>query len=101
MKNFAPSASPLARAHHDACRIGQTCHQPGPVKLRRLLFGRRSLRIPVMSVINDRELGRCRHALAQRVVAGTLEVQIPWAEGNPFVRKPASEERAAPTTPHP
>ena len=29
-----------------------------------------------MSVINDRELGRCRHALAQRVVAGTLETAV-------------------------
>lgn len=79
--------SPLAHAHQSACRIGKPSHQPKVISHRRLLYGWRALRIPVISVMNDRELGHCRHALAQRVVAGTLEVQIPWAEGNPFFKK--------------
>ena len=101
MRRFSPLTSPLARAHQEACRIGRPAHQPKVIGFRTLLYGRRAFRLPVISVLNDRELGRCRHALAQRVVGGTLEVQIPWADGNPFFRKAAPEKSAATPNPNP
>lgn len=83
--------SPLARAHREAGLLGDEAEQPDPVQLRKLLYGRRGLRMPLISVTSAHHMGPARHALAQRAVGGQLEVSLPFGDSNPFVRSPKSK----------
>lgn len=81
--------TPLVRAHREACQLGDEGRPHRMLAQHDLLFGQRGLKFPVIAVTVSNELGNCRHALAQRNVAGTLEVQLPFGDSNPFFRKPA------------
>ena len=83
--------SPLRARHGEACRAGVRAHSPPIARMRRLLYGHRALKFPVLAVMVASDLGNCRHALAQRVIAGTHEVQLPFGDSNPFFRKLAPE----------
>lgn len=83
-------SSPLGRAHREAGLLGDEAEQPQPVTDRGLLYGRRGLRIPLISITAQHHMGPARHALAQRAVGGTLEVSLPFGESNPFVRSSTS-----------
>ena len=60
--------------------MGIQRHIPREHEYRQLLYGPpgRRVKFPLMSIMHEKELGNCRHALAQRVVAGTLEVTLPF-----------------------
>ena len=72
--------SPFERRHRAIRHMGIQRHIPAESEYRQLLYGPmgRRVKYPLMSLMHEKELGACRHALAQRVVAGTLEVTIPF-----------------------
>lgn len=72
--------TPLSFSHSDAIRMGRLARRHTGAVFFDLLRGRRSLRYPVMSILVQKDLGPCRHALAQRVVAGTMHVHFPFEE---------------------
>jgi hypothetical protein len=78
MLNKQPT--PLTISHADAIRMGRIARQNTGAVFFDLLRGRRSLRYPVMSILVQKDLGPCRHALAQRVVAGTMHVHFPFED---------------------
>lgn len=45
---------------------------------RSLLYGIRKLRYPLVALMVSQDLGPVRHAVAQRVVAGTFQIQYPF-----------------------
>ena len=72
--------SPFIDSHAKAIRMGRLARRNTVAVFFDLLRGRRSLRYPVMSILVQKDLGPCRHALAQRVVAGTMHVHFPFEE---------------------
>ncbi len=48
-----------------------------------ILFGERGLKWPMMALRTQMELGPCRHALAQMVVAGEMVVFPPFVPNFP------------------
>ena len=68
--------SPFELRHAEIRRQGVARHIPRELEYRQLLYGPpgRRIRHPLVSLMTEQDLGPCRHALAQRVVAGTLEV---------------------------
>lgn len=64
--------SPLAAFHHEARRLASPQHQQPGVRPPDLLYGRRALKKPLIALTTSRELGPCRHALSQMVVAGVM-----------------------------
>lgn len=82
--------TPLVRAHDEACRLGDEGRPRAALARHDLLFGIHALKFPIIAVTVSNELGNCRHALAQRAVAGTMEVSLPFGDSNPFFRTPRS-----------
>ena len=72
--------TPLTHSYAEATRMGRLARRNTGAVFFDLLRGRRSLRYPVMSILVQKDLGPCRHALAQRVVAGTMHVHLPFEE---------------------
>jgi hypothetical protein len=72
--------TPFIISHAEAIRMGRIARQNTGAVFFDLLRGRRSLRYPVMSILVSKDLGPCRHALAQRVVAGTMHVHFPFED---------------------
>lgn len=58
-----------------------------------MLYGVRRLRFPLLALQVSRDLGPARHALEQRVVAGTLEITYPFKP----VRVPRAGSNKPPT----
>ena len=82
-------ASPLRLRHQEIERFGIRRHIPRETDRRQLLFGPgRVTKYPLMALKTDKELGDCRHALAQRVVAGVEEVNwvFPAGDGKSITR---------------
>ncbi len=73
--------SPMERDHAWARRFSASRRSPGGP--RWLLRGYRGVKYPMMALLVRRELGSCRHALAQRVVAGTMTVHFPLKQTTP------------------
>ncbi len=61
-------------------QLGMAQHIPREHEYRQLLYGPPGRRVkhPLMAIMHEKELGACRHALAQRTVAGTMEIVMPW-----------------------
>jgi hypothetical protein len=72
--------TPFTKSYAKSIRMGRLARRNTGAVYFDLLRGRRSLRYPVMSILVQKDLGPCRHALAQRVVAGTMHVQLPFEE---------------------
>lgn len=71
----APSA--LERAHAEGCRLGEA-RDPAELGARRSLsYGPRGLKFPLLALQAEQQLGPVRHALAQRTVAGVMQVHFP------------------------
>ena len=68
--------TPLTNSYAESIRMGRLARRNTGAVFFDLLRGRRSLRYPVMSILVQKDLGPCRHALAQRVVAGTMHVHF-------------------------
>jgi len=66
--------SPMCRDHDWARQFSQGRQVAGTP--RGLLRGPRALKFPLMSLLVRQELGNCRHALAQRAVAGSMVVHF-------------------------
>jgi hypothetical protein len=82
--------TPLRRLHAEATLLAA----PGRkvAALRRPIFrGARSVKHPVTALLVQEELGNVRHALSQRVVAGTMVVHFAPGDGP----APAAEGSAA------
>ena len=79
----------LTLFHQEACLLGRHGRPSKGLAQHDLLFGRHALKFPIIAVTTASELGNCRHALAQRTVAGPLEVQLPFGDSNPFFRSAA------------
>lgn len=93
--------SPLGARHSEACRFGRTSVRVTQSNKTVLLYGiRGNVKYPLMSIMVQQELGNCRHALAQRVVAGTMTVHYAPGDGPPRL-KPTPEDPAdsAPSNP--
>jgi hypothetical protein len=72
--------TPFTNFHAEAIRMGRLARENTGAVFFDLLRGRRSLRYPVISILVQKDLGPCRHALAQRVVAGTMHVHVSFEE---------------------
>lgn len=71
----APSA--LEHAHAESCRLGEE-RDPAELGARRSLsYGPRGLKFPLLALQAEQQLGPVRHALAQRTVAGVMQVHFP------------------------
>jgi len=80
-----PPFSPMRHSHDWARQFSQTRQVAGSP--RGLLRGPRALKFPLMSLLVRQELGNCRHALAQRVVAGSMVIHFPLRK-RPTAPKP-------------
>lgn len=84
---------------HTHLRAGRLCRR-GPAHRAwagsSLLPGRRDFGWPMLSLQAQRELGSVRHALAQRVVAGTMTVTPPL-----LIQAPPRPEGSGLDEPHP
>lgn len=85
--------SALRVAHEQATPLGEAKRSPDPAWERRKLYGIHTLRYPLISLMVAPDLGHCRHALSQRIVAGTLEVSLPFGDSNPFFRTPSPDKK--------
>lgn len=67
--------SPMRERHREVGALSVQKFIPKEVHRRRLLFGpARWVAHPLMAIRVSQDMGPARHALAQRVVAGTKEV---------------------------
>lgn len=78
----------LCARHAEAARLGVAAALPPLLRQRKLLFGRRTLRFPLMALLVSRELGPARHAVAQRAVAGAI-VYLPGGPTRRVAAPPA------------
>ena len=87
------SDSPFDDRHAEIRRMGIEQHIPREHEFRQLLYGPagRRIRHPLVALMTSQDLGPCRHALAQRVVAGTLEITTSF--GPDELRKPPYKNR--------
>ena len=85
------------RAH--AGRFPRTTPLRAPARLTHIdsvLFGRRGLYRPTVALQTIQRLGPARHAIAQRTVAGIVEIHAPFA---PKPEAPANDGKNAPRRP--
>lgn len=88
------SASPFRSRHVEACRFGRSSVRLTAHNKEVQIYGLRGdVKYPLMSIMIQQELGNCRHALAQRVVAGTMTVHYAPGDGPPKL-KPSPEGSA-------
>lgn len=98
INELLPRPSLLGRSHEDACRLGLASEPLSP--RRNLLFGTRGIKRPMVALVTKQNMGPCRHALAQMVVAGVMTVHPPLRPGQAPVQPP-SEPRVLTFTPPP
>lgn len=72
-----PTTSPFRQNHDVSCRLG-ALRTVAAERERCRLYGTRKVRFPLMALMTSQELGAVRHALSQRVVAGTLQISYPF-----------------------
>ena len=80
--------SPFRQRHDRATRFGRLA--TGTSFKKDLLRGRRYMRRPLMALMTELNMGPVRHALAQRTIAGTMEVHTGGPIPHPG-RQPAPE----------
>ena len=68
-------ASPLRDLHRSSSRFERRALQRQLHTDR--LYGERLLKYPMLALQSSPDLGSCRHALSQMVVAGTMDVRPP------------------------
>jgi hypothetical protein len=69
--------SPFELRHAEARRMGRLAALPAVPGASRLHFRQgKSFKYPMVALLLAKELGNCRHALARRVVAGTMLVHF-------------------------
>lgn len=96
-----PSVSPFSTLHCETRAVAAR-HQRGQPWERARVYGQRGIYRPTMAIHTLSRLGPVRHALAQRAIAGTLEVHAPFAiplsdEARELVEKiDGARARAAP-----
>ena len=73
-----PHWSPFTALHGETRELADL-HQRGMAWERARIFGQRGIYRPTMAIHTISRLGPVRHALAQRAIAGTLEVHAPFA----------------------
>ena len=84
--------SPMRRSHDRAARFHR--HALGAHLHSDLLHGERDFQWPLMALRTTQDLGNCRHALSQMVVAGTMSVHPPvHISANPQTNNDASSHR--------
>lgn len=74
-----PWATPLRRSHQRAVLLAMRGAAFADWTASGLLLGQRIFGWPQMALYAQRDLGNVRHALAQRVVAGTMTIYPPIA----------------------
>jgi hypothetical protein len=75
--------SRLTRSHVVAGRFLRTALHRQRFCRDNILYGERGLKWPMMALRTQMELGPCRHALAQMVVAGDMVVFPPFVSNFP------------------
>lgn len=75
--------SPLRREHVRAARFKAASEGRTPNFHQDILLGERNFGWPLMALRTQSNLGPCRHALSQMVVAGTLTVLPPFMSNRP------------------
>lgn len=75
--------SPLRREHAHVARFQAVATGPTARHHQNLLIGERQFGWPLMALRTKSELGPCRHALSQMVVAGTMTVFPPFMSKPP------------------
>jgi hypothetical protein len=91
-RSIVPADSPLRASHRRSCQLGKRrSNLPGHV--RSALYGRRAVRFPLLALTTAQDMGPARHALAQRVVSGAMDIRYPF--------KPKRVPPAPPGTPAP
>jgi hypothetical protein len=74
---IVPPLSPFRRRHAEAARMARLAALPVARGAARLPYTRfRKFKYPLAALLVQRELGNVRHALARRVVAGTMSVHF-------------------------
>ncbi len=99
MSELLPRPSLLGRSHADACRLGEAGETLSP--RRGLLFGTRGIKRPMVALTTKQNMGPCRHALAQMVVAGVMTVHPPLRPGQAPPTPANTEPRVLTFTPPP
>jgi hypothetical protein len=99
MSELLPRPSLLGRSHADACKLGQAGEPLSP--RRDLLFGTRGIKRPMVALVTKQNMGPCRHALAQMVVAGVMTVHPPLRPGQAPPTPANTEPRVLTFTPPP
>ena len=90
--------SPFGARYHEACRMGRHAMRGTSSNKEVLIYGLRgAVKHPLMSVLVQREFGNARHALAQRVVAGTMTVHIAPAQGAPRLKPDSKDSSSSPS----
>ncbi len=93
--------SPIQVSHREACRFGRRSLRAVRRARQVVIYGRRgNVKYPLMSILVAQDLGNCRHALAQRVVAGTMTVHYAPGDG-PSKAKPSPPGSGAAPQPPP
>lgn len=82
-----------------AQRLGRAVEHP-PFRSDRL-FGYRAIKRPLIAIATKKELGNCRHALSQMVVAGVMTVYPPIKPGAKPAEAPQLGPRVLTFTPPP
>jgi len=92
-------------AHDQSCRFGRRSLRAVRRARQVMIYGHRdNVKYPLMSILIQQDLGNCRHALAQRVVAGTVTVHYAPGDGpsGPKPPPPASDSvQKSPSTTSP
>lgn len=99
MSELVPTRGPLSRSHRQAVQLGEAAEHPA--FHRDLLYGRRGIKRPMVALTTKKELGNCRHALSQMVVAGVMTVHPPMRPGERSKDAAAAEPRVLTFTPPP
>lgn len=93
MNRSLPTTSPFRSGWQISCRLGQR-RTMDLTHERSRLFGVHKMRYPLLALQVAQELGPARHALAQRVVTGTMNIRYP------FRPVPVPKAAAAPPRPN-
>lgn len=98
MSSLLHQRSRLAGTHRVATRLGAV--DAPPLYEENILFGTRGIKRPLIALTTKKDMGPCRHALAQMVVAGTMVVHTrPGTGAGPAA--PKTEPRILTFTPPP
>ena len=91
------NGSPFSDRYHEACRMGRRAMRGTAANKEVLIYGvRGAVKYPLMSVLVQREFGNARHALAQRVVAGTMTVHTAPEQGAPRLKPEPKDAKSTP-----